>query len=156
MAQSQSTQNEFVDQTALKYNQASIISLLLLAYLLDQFWLVTFVAAVMLVGTFWPKLALFKLVYARLLKPVGLLAPHRVADQPQPHLFAQGLGGIFLLLSTAAFLLDLSLLGWLLAGIVVVLAAVNLFLGFCLGCFIYYQLARRGIVLNLSAWRGAK
>jgi hypothetical protein len=45
--------------------------------------------------------------------------------------------------------------GWLLVGVVVVLAAVNLFLDFCLGCFIYYQLARRGLRLELPAWRQA-
>jgi hypothetical protein len=36
---------------------------------------------------------------------------------------------------------------------VVVLAAINLVAGFCLGCFFYYQLARRGVNLNLPMWR---
>ena len=45
-----------VDQTALKVNQASIIVLLVLAFLLNWIWLVAFVAAVMLVGTFCPRL----------------------------------------------------------------------------------------------------
>jgi hypothetical protein len=43
--------NTKVDQTALKFNQASIILLLVLAFLLDAAWLVAFVAAVMVVGT---------------------------------------------------------------------------------------------------------
>jgi membrane protein DedA with SNARE-associated domain len=55
-------------------------------------------------------------------------------------------------LSTAALLLGLPLLGWALAGIVVALAAINLFLGFCLGCFIYYQLGRRGVRPALPSW----
>jgi hypothetical protein len=144
-----------VDYTALKVNQASIITLLIVAFLLDQAWLVGFVAAVMLVGTVWPKAGLFKLAYAHLLKPAGLLKPELIVDEPQPHLFAQGIGGIFLLASTLALGLGASTVGWVLAGIVVVLAAVNLFLGFCLGCFIYYQFARRGIRLDLPAWRPA-
>jgi hypothetical protein len=37
-----------------------------------------------------------------------------------------------------------------------VLAAINLFAGFCMGCFIYYQLARRGVDFNLATWRGAR
>ena len=41
-------------------------------------------------------------------------------------------------------------------GIVIALAAVNLFLGFCLGCFMYYQLARRGIQADLPWWRAAQ
>ena len=144
-----------VDQTALKFNQASIISLLVLAFLLNATWLVALVAAVMLVGTFWPQAGLFKLFYARLLKPAGILKPKVIEDDPAPHLFAQGLGGVFLVLSTLALWLGLPFLGWLLAGMVVVLAAVNLFLGFCLGCFIYFQFARRGVRLALPGWHAA-
>lgn len=144
-----------VDHTALRFNQASIIALLILAFLFDQSWLVALVAAVMLIGTWWPGAGLFKLFYARLLKPAGLLKPDLVVDEAQPHLFAQGVGGIVLLVSTLALWLGAITLGWILAGIVVVLAAVNLFLGFCVGCFLYFQLARRGIRLTLPGWQGA-
>lgn len=142
----------FVDYTALKFNQASIIVLNVLAFLLDQPWLVAFVAAVMLVGTIYPPASLFKVIYARVLKPAGLLKPNPVKDIPQPHLFAQGLGGVFLLLATIAFLAGAPVVAWALTGIVVALAAINLFLGFCAGCFIYYQFARRGIHLKLPQW----
>lgn len=142
-----------VDQTALRFNQASIILLLVAAFLLDAVWLVAFVAAVMLVGTLWPQAGLFKQVYARGFKPAGLLKAHVIDDDPQPHLFAQGLGGIFLALSTVALWLGLSVVGWLLAALVIVLAAINLFLGFCLGCFIYYQLGRAGIKPALPSWQ---
>jgi hypothetical protein len=144
-----------VDHTAFRFNQAMIIALLLIAFLLDQVWLIGFVAAVMLIGTLWPGAGLFRIIYTRLLKPAGLLRPDIRIDDPAPHLFAQGLGAFVLLLSGIALALGASLLGWLLAGIVVALAAVNLFLRFCLGCFIYYQLARRGIRLSLPAWRAA-
>lgn len=144
-----------VDHTALRFNQASIIALLILAFLFDQSWLVALVAAVMLIGTWWPGAGLFKLFYARLLKPAGWLKPDLVVDEAQPHLFAQGVGGIVLLVSTLALWLGAITLGWILAGIVVVLAAVNLFLGFCVGCFLYFQLARRGIRLTLPGWQGA-
>jgi len=144
-----------VDHTALRFNQAVIIALLLAAFLLDWTWLVALTAAVMLIGTIWPAASLFKLIYARLLKPSGLLRPDVIQDDPAPHLFAQGLGGLVLLAATAALIAGAPLAGWTLAGIVVVLAAVNLFLRFCLGCFIYYQLARRGIRLDLPAWRTA-
>ena len=73
-----------VDQSALKFNQASIILLLVLAFLFNAAWLVAFVAAVMLVGTLWPEAGLFKQIYARWLKPAGLLKPNVVDDDPQP------------------------------------------------------------------------
>ena len=37
------------------------------------------------------------------------------------------------------------MLGWVLAWLVVALALVNILLGFCMGCFIYFQLGRAGI-----------
>lgn len=142
----------FVDHTALKFNQACIIGLNLLAFLLDQPWLVAFVAAVMLIGALYPPASLFKLIYTRLLRPAGLLKPRPVQDEQAPHLFAQGLGGIFLALAVIGFLAGAPLLAWALSFLVVALAAINLFFGFCLGCFIFYQLARRGIRLQLPQW----
>lgn len=148
--------NTKVDHTALKFNQACIIVLLVLAFVVDWPWLVAVVALVMLVGTVLPKAGLFKTLYASALVPAGLLKPDLVADEPQPHLFAQGVGGIFLALSTLAFVLHQPVVGWALAGIVVVLAAVNLFFGFCMGCFVYYQLARLGWRPSLPSWQPVK
>jgi hypothetical protein len=45
-------------------------------------------------------------------------------------------------LSVFALVVQATALGWALAWLVVVLAALNLFLGFCAGCFVYYQLNR--------------
>lgn len=148
-------QSNRVDQTALRFNQASIITLLVIAFLLNSWVLVAFVGLVMLLGTLAPAAGLFKLVYARILKPLGVLKPRVIADDPRPHLFAQGVGALFLLASTLALLAGASVLGWLLAGIVIVLAGVNLVFGFCVGCFMYYQLARRGIHANLPWWQAA-
>lgn len=145
--------NQRVDQTALRFNQASIIALLSLGFVLNAWVLVAFVALVMAVGTLAPGAGLFKRFYQHVLKPAGLLRAQVIADDPRPHLFAQGVGALFLIASTLAFLSGAALAGWILAGIVVVLAAVNLFAGFCLGCFVYYQLARRGVQANLPWWQ---
>lgn len=134
-----------VDQSALKVNQAFIIGLLLLAYLLNAVWLVALVAAVMLLGTAVPTLSLFKAIYQHGLRPAGLVKPQVINDNPEPHRFAQGFGGVVVALAALALLAGLSFLGWALAGLVVILAALNLFLGFCAGCFVYYQLNRLGV-----------
>ena len=137
--------NRQVDQTALKVNQAFIIVLLMLAYVLDAVWLVAFVAVVMLLGTAVPKLSLFKQIYLKILKPAGIVKPDVILDNPEPHRFAQGFGGVVVAFSTMALLLGAHSLGWMLAAVVVFLATLNLFLGFCAGCFIYYQLNRLGV-----------
>lgn len=134
-----------VDHTALKVNQAFIIGLVVLAFVLDTVWLVAFVAVVMLLGTAVPSLSLFKRVYQHILKPTGIVSPDVIQDNPEPHRFSQGLGGLFLTGATIALLAGLPVIGWVLAWVVVVLAAINLFLGFCVGCFMYYQLNKLGI-----------
>jgi hypothetical protein len=106
---------------------------------------VAVVAAVMLLGTAVPSLSLFKGIYQRLLKPAGIVKPDVITDNPEPHRFAQGFGGVVLLAALAALFSGATTLGWVLVGLVIVLAALNLFLGFCAGCFVYYQLNRLGV-----------
>lgn len=135
-----------VDTTALKFNQASIIALTLLGFVLDQPYLVLFVGLVMAAGTLFPQAAFFKQIYLTLLKPNDILRANVIDDDSAPHQFAQGIGALFLLASTVSLLLDAPALGWSLAWIVIILAAVNLFLNFCAGCFMYYQLDRAGLI----------
>lgn len=134
-----------VDHSALRTNQVFIITLLLLAFIFDAPLLVGFVALVMLVGTFVPQAALFKLVYRYLLKPAGIVKPDVITDNPEPHNFAQGLGGLFSAAAFVALLAGAGVVGWVLSWIVIALAALNLFAGFCAGCFVYYQLSRHNV-----------
>lgn len=134
-----------VDQSALRVNQAFIIALLVLSFLFNTVWLVALVGVVMLVGTIWPEAALFKRVYRHVLRPAGLVQPDVIADNPEPHRFAQGFGAVVVLAAVAGFVTGAVTLGWVLTGVVVFLAALNLFLGFCAGCFVYYQLNRLGV-----------
>lgn len=131
-----------VDHTALRVNQAVIIALLALAFLLDQRWLVLAVGLVMAAGTASSSLALFQRLYRDLLRPARLLAPDLRAEEATPHRFAQGLGAAVLGLASLALYAGALTLGWGLALLVVVLAGVNLFLGFCAGCFVFFQLQR--------------
>lgn len=142
-----------VDHAALKFNQGSIIVLLLLAFIFNWQWMVAFVAAVMLVGSILPRAGLFKWIAQRWVEPAGILRADIRADVPQPHLFAQAIGGIFLAAATIAFLFGATTVGWVLTAIVVVLAAVNLFLGFCAGCFIYFQLGKLGVRPDFPTWK---
>ena len=134
-----------VDHSALKVNQTLIIALLALAFVFNSVWLVVFVAAVMLVGTAAPTLSLFKRIYQHVLRPTGIVKPNVIVDNPEPHRFAQGFGGVVLLIAIAALFAGASVVGWALVALVIMLAALNLFLGFCAGCFVYYQLNKLGV-----------
>jgi hypothetical protein len=68
-----------------------------------------------------------------------------VQDRPEPHNFAQGLGGVFLAVSSV-LLLPVPVLGLALALLVAVLAFVNLAFGYCVGCQIYFRLGKAGLI----------
>jgi predicted permease len=139
-----------VDHSALKVNQTGIVATVLAAFIGSAFFrplliLIPLLAVVLLLGTFAPQLALFKQVYFKILKPRGIVRPRPVQDRPEPHNFAQGLGGVFLVVSSV-FLLPIAWLGLAIALLVAVLAFINLAFGYCLGCQIYYQLGRAGLI----------
>jgi len=134
-----------VDHSALRTNQAFIIGLLAIGFVFDARWLVAFVAAVMLIGTALPGAGLFKAVYFYALKPLKIVRPDVKADNPEPHLFAQGVGGLVLAAATLTFALGAAAVGWVLAWVVIVLAALNLFAGICVGCLMYYWFNQLGV-----------
>jgi hypothetical protein len=130
-----------VDHSALKANQLFIISLSILAFILNGPELAAFVALVMGIGSAL-KVPGFGFIYKYLLKPRGWLKPDVLDDNPEPHRFAQFLGFIFMTAGSIALFSGAVILGWGLVWLVVVLAALNAFGGFCVGCAVYYWLSR--------------
>jgi hypothetical protein len=152
------TSTGIVDHSALKVNQTGIVATVLVAFIGYTFYkplavLIPLLAVVLLLGTFAPQLALFKQLYFKVLKPRGIVKPRPVQDRPEPHNFAQGLGGVFLVVSSA-FLLPLPVVGLALALLVAVLAFINLAFGYCVGCQIYFQLGRAGLIKTTPGTTG--
>jgi hypothetical protein len=160
---SMSTAAQNVDHSALKVNQTGIVATVLVAFIGSAFFrpallLIPLLAIVLLIGTFAPGYALFKQIYFKVLKPRGLVKPRPVQDRPEPHNFAQGMGGV--VTAIAAVLVYAPVIigdfrpdnspflvaGLALSLLVAVLAFVNLAFGYCLGCQIYFQLGKRGLI----------
>jgi hypothetical protein len=141
---------QLVDHSALKVNQTGIVTTVLVAFIGSALYrpllvLIPLLAIVLLVGTFAPRFAVFKQFYFKVLKPRGIVTPRSVQDRPEPHNFAQGLGGVFLAVSSV-LLITVPVLGLALALLVAVLAFVNLAFGYCVGCQIYFQLSKAGVI----------
>ncbi len=134
-----------VDHTGLKTGQAATIILLILGYILNSPLLVAIVAVSQLLGAFDAPFAPYRLLYRSVVKPSHMVKPHVIPDNPEPHRFALLLGGILNTIATIALLTGAPTLAWVLVGIVVVLANLNFWVNFCLGCLIYYQLNRLGV-----------
>ncbi|ABQ92911.1 DUF4395 domain-containing protein [Roseiflexus sp. RS-1] len=130
------------DRTALRVNQAAMIVLLLAAFVANMPWLAATTAIIMALGAISPSLALFQRLYRDVLRPAGLLRPDIHQEDAAPHRFAQGMGATVLILASLALFLGAPTVGWALALLVVALAAINLVFGFCVGCFIFFQIQR--------------
>jgi hypothetical protein len=133
-----------VDHAALKANQLTIITLNILAFIFNLPILAAFVAIVMGLGSAL-KLPGFVLLYRYIYKPLGLIKSDILDDNPEPHRFAQFVGFLFMTAGSIAIFLGASTFGWILVWIVVALAALNAFGGFCVGCAMYYWLARLNV-----------
>lgn len=133
-----------VDQTAIKFTQSLIVVWIVVAGALAAPWLIAFLAAALATSAGSPSRSLFRLLYQHAALPLGIVRPRVIPDDPAPHRFAQGVGAAFLAASTLALFVGAGVVGWVLAGIVAALALLNVVAGFCAGCFVYYQLARRG------------
>ena len=133
-----------VDHAALKANQVTIILLNLLAFILNLPVLAAFVALVMGIGSVL-RLPGFLPLYRYFYKPLGILKPDVLDDNPEPHRFSQIVGFVFMTAGSAALFLGASALGWGLVWLVIALAALNAFGGFCVGCAVYYWLAQLNV-----------
>jgi len=138
-----------VDRNTLRTNQGGIVLFAVLAFIVgDEVgrWLVLGTGLVLAAGTLDARLALFKQIHQRVLKPAGILGADVHPEDPMPHQFAQAMGAVFLLLAAVALFTGATTLGWVLVWLVAALAFLNLAVQFCAGCFIYYQLDRAGLL----------
>lgn len=151
-----------VDTHLLKFSQAGVVLLAALAFVLQQPWLVAVAALILVISAAAPSVGPFRLLYRWVALPLKLLRPRIAEDDPAPHRFAQGVGAVLLVAATVTLfaLPTLPAIGWTLDLIVFALATLNLTVGFCAGCFVYFQLGRLGWAPHVRydggfRWRGA-
>lgn len=150
-----------VDTHLAKFSQASTVALSALAFAFQQPVIVLILAIIMTLAALFPTtVSPYRLLYRAIVLPLGLWKPRVVEDDPAPHRFAQGVGAVFLIAATLVlYLTNAYAVGWTLDIIVFVLAGINLTVGFCAGCFVYYHLGRLGITPRVRYeggfhWRG--
>lgn len=136
-----------VDHSSIKVSQISLIFLNIIAFIINSYWLVVITTFLMLVGVLSKKPA-FGFIDKYGLKPLNLVKAEILKDNPEPHQFAQLLGMIFMAIGSSFLLLGVPIVGWVFIWIVIALAALNSFGGFCVGCAIYYWFGR----LNISGF----
>jgi Domain of unknown function (DUF4395) len=139
------------DRSVLKVNQVVLMAGLLIGWVVSLVrpagWVALPVfAAMMLHGAAVPGQSLPRQVYLRVLKPRGWVRPRVTVEDPAPHRFAQLVGGIFLAAGSLLGLAGLYAAAWTLGWIVIALAFLNFAFDVCVGCIVYAQLVRFGVL----------
>jgi len=137
---------KIIDHGALKANQLVVIILSLSSFVSGYWPLAAATALVMAAGTIAGKPGFFP-IYRYALLPAGLVRRELLEDNPAPHRFAQGFGAAVLLSGSAAAAAGYGAAGWTAVWAVIALAALNVFAGFCAGCFVYYWAGSLGLPL---------
>jgi Domain of unknown function (DUF4395) len=139
------------DRSVLKVSQVILMTTIVAAYVVS-FWVrpvvvvLPLLAAMMLAAAASPAANLPRTLYMRWLKPHGLVRPRLHTEDPAPHRFAQAVGGVFLAAASLLALAGLVGAAWVLAWVVVILAFLNFAFEICVGCMVYAQLTRFGVL----------
>jgi hypothetical protein len=136
-----------IDPRGPRFNQAVLATALLVGFLADWRPVVPLFALVLLAGAaLGPRYGPFLALYARVIRP--RLSPPRELEDPRPPRFASAVGVGFLGAGALAFAAGHAGVGWGLALVVAVLAALSATTGICVGCEVYLVLARHRPVTN--------
>jgi hypothetical protein len=126
-----------IDPRGHRFGATASALTLIASYLLNA-PIVVFVV-LLSIGTsaaFGMRWSIYGAIWRRLVK-VLRLGPTELEHEYPPR-FAQTLGSVALILSLAAFIAGAPLVGWLLAGAVVVLQLLLGITGYCVGCRLYF------------------
>jgi hypothetical protein len=139
------------DRSVLKVNQMILMVTIVVGYVIGLAysgiaWILPVLAVMMLAGVASPSLNVPRILYTKVLRPSGIVKPRIVQEDPAPHRFAQLVGGIFLAAASVFVITGLLLVAWVLAWIVVALAFLNFAFNICVGCIMYAQLVRVGVL----------
>ncbi len=139
------------DRSVLKVNQMILMVTIVVGYVIGLAysqiaWILPVLAVMMLAGVASPSLNVPRILYTKVLRPSGIVKPRIAQEDPAPHRFAQLVGGVFLAVASVFVITGLLLAAWVLAWIVVALAFLNFAFNICVGCIVYAQLVRVGVL----------
>jgi Domain of unknown function (DUF4395) len=139
------------DRSVLKVNQMILMVTIVVGYVIGLAysglaWILPVLAVMMLAGVASPSFNVPRILYTKVLRPSGIVKPRIVQEDPAPHRFAQLVGGVFLAAASVFVITGLLLVAWVLAWIVAALAFLNFAFNICVGCIMYAQLVRVGVL----------
>jgi len=133
-----------VDHAEIKLGQLITMGMAVAAYVLaDPRWLFA-LGMIFLITGFARPLSPFVVLYRRVVQPLRLMRSDYRLDNIEPHAFGQLVGAVTVALAVGLLYSGYELAGWVVVGVLVGLTLVSC-LGWCIGCFLYYQMNRLGL-----------
>ena len=126
---------DVIDERAPRFNQAVIGGLAAVALVTGWWWLLAILALQLILGlTLGRRWCLPCVTYYEVVQPRFGEGP---LEDSRPPRFANMIGAVVLSAATLAHLAGFALLGWILGGLVAVLALLAAGTGLCVGCEFY-------------------
>lgn len=133
-----------VDHAEIKTGQLLTITIAVAAFVAREPRLLIALGVFFLATALYRPISPFVLVYRLFVKPLGLMKSDYRLDNIEAHTFGQIIGAVVAAICVALLYAGYAAAGWTLVWVLVGLTLVS-YLGWCIGCFIYYQLNRLGL-----------
>lgn len=133
-----------IDHAEIKLGQIFTMLMSVAAFMFMEPAYLIALGGIFLVTGLYRPLSPFVLIYRYVAKPLGLMRSDYRLDNIQPHAFGQIIGAITVVLAIVLLYLGYDIAGWTVVWILFGLTLIS-YLGWCIGCFLYYQLYRLGL-----------
>ena len=133
-----------VDHAEIKLGQIFTMLLSVVAVMFVKPSYLIVLGSIFLVTAVYRPLSPIVLIYRYVVKPLGLMRSDYRLDNIQPHAFGQFIGAITVALALALLYMGYHPAGWAIVWVLFSLTLIS-YLGWCVGCFLYYQLYRLGL-----------
>ncbi len=136
--------NNQVDHAEIKMGQILTIIISGIALALQNQILLMVLAFIFLLSGTVRSISPFSLLYRWVINPLGIIKSDYRLDNIQPHKFGQLVGVVTIVLALALLQMGFTLAGWSIVVALTGLTSIS-YAGWCIGCFMYYQLNRLGL-----------
>lgn len=133
-----------IDHAEIKMGQILTIVISAIALVLQNQILLIILGCIFLLSGTVRVISPFSLLYRWVINPLGIIKSDYRLDNIQPHKFGQLVGVITVVLALILMHFGFTFAGWSIVIVLIVLTATS-YAGWCVGCFMYYQLNRLGL-----------
>lgn len=136
--------SDYVDHAEIKLGQILTILIASVALLTQNTILLVALGIIFLISGTVRAASPFMLIYRWVIGPYGIMRSDYRLDNIQPHKFGQLVGALTSIIAIGLIQYGAPTAGWIVVAVLILLTVIS-YAGWCIGCFLYYQMNRLGI-----------